>query len=47
MNNQTYKEIGKLEIDGVTYPVFFNTLDRKTYYLKDGHYCFVDWNWNR
>jgi len=45
MDNKTYKEIGKLTIEGKTYPVLFNGQDGKTYYLKNGTYFFIDWNW--
>jgi len=42
-NNIINKEIGKLTIENVDYPVFFNNEDGKTYYFKDGKYFFIDW----
>lgn len=39
------KEIGKLQIEMITYPVFFNKQDGKTYYLKNDAYFSIDWDW--
>lgn len=42
-----YRQISFLEIEGKKYPVFFNFLDGRTYYLRENVYNFVDWNWTK
>ena len=42
-DNIVYKKIGKLTIENVDYPVFFNNEGGKTYYLKNEKYFFIDW----
>lgn len=48
MESDIYVELGVLSIEGEIYPVFFEAANRgKTYYLKDGNYHLITWNWTK